>query len=120
LVATLFAVECRSHGTAIVLLARRGRFEEIPPGPYDMTFQALESQVVLATPPQEFAEQADLTLEVDRCLEVLTGLGFTSIPIRIMGKSALQDALEESHRLAQRLSRSQIHSFVSQLAGERR
>ena len=120
LVATLFAVECRSHGAAIVLVARRGHFEEIPPGPFDMTFQTLENQVVLATRPRGFAEAADFSLEVDRCLEILADLGFGSIAVRIRGKSHLRESLLESLRLGQRLNRVQIHSFISRAMGENR
>jgi len=118
LVATLFAVECRSHGVAIVLMARRGRFEEVPPGPFDKTFQALESQVVLAAPPLEFVEKAVLSLEVNRCLRVLTELGFTGLPSRIHGISHLRRTLFETHSLGQRLNSLQIQSFVSRVMGE--
>jgi hypothetical protein len=118
LVATLFAVECRSHGAAVVLVARRGRFEEVPPGPFDKTFQALESQVVLATPPLEFAEKSELSLEVNRCLRVLTELGFTGLPSRIHAISHLRRTLFETHSLGQRLNSLQIQSFVSRVMGE--
>jgi filamentous hemagglutinin len=118
LVATLFAVECRSRGAGVVLVAKRGCFEEVPPGPFDMRFQALENQVVLATTPLEFAEMAKLSLEVDRCLEVLTELGFTGLPIKIHAISHLRRTLFETHSLGQRLNSLQIQSFMSRIIGE--
>ena len=120
LVATLFAVECRNYGPAIVLMAQRGRFEEIPPGELDEVFQRTERSMTLSILPLKFASQADLILEVDRCLNVLADLGFTAVPSRINGKSHLQNTIEESDQLGHRLTSEQIREFTSRVRGENR
>jgi hypothetical protein len=117
LVATLFAVECRNHGKAVVLALERGRFPEVEPGELDQVFQVMECSVTLSVAPLDFAKNAVWTFDVDRCLEVLSQLGISDLPPRIKGKSHLHDTLAESHRLGQRLTREQIRRFTALITG---
>jgi len=68
LVAALFAIECRNHGHAVVMAARRDRFEGLI-GPANH-FDIIESAVNLLISPLDFAQGA-VTLEVDQVWEVL-------------------------------------------------
>lgn len=118
-VATLFAVECRNHGPAVIYLAQRGRFPEVPPGPFDVSFQIKECSVTLAIPPDAFSMNAEAEVHVDDALRILADLGFAEVPARIHRRSHLDDALNESNRLGQRLSPDQVARFLESALGER-
>jgi hypothetical protein len=113
LVATLFAVECRSHGKAVVQAAPLNRFVQLigPPN----HFQVIESAVNLSICPEEFTKQVDVTLEVDDVIEILREMGFTNLPVRLYGIAALRFALAESHAEGIRLNREQIRNFNSRM-----
>ncbi len=109
LVATLFAVECRNHGPAIILAAPRAAFERLI-GPENF-FKDMECAINLRIPPVEFARRAVLRLDVDRALERLRTIGFDWLSVRIGGREALREAIKESHLAAQRLNPEQIRLF---------
>jgi hypothetical protein len=113
LVATLFAIECRNHGHAIVLAVRRTLFAELlaPPNFFSMS----ESAVNLQIDPTEFARRADITLDVNRSLQILSELGFQNVPVRLTGWAALQQELDESLALGIRLNEEQIGLFNSRM-----
>lgn len=82
LVATLFAIECRNNGPAIILAARWDSFSEEERPDFTNHFWLMENEVVLWLPPVEFEKRAEVALEVDRALEILADLGFEGLPIR--------------------------------------
>ena len=60
LVATLFAIECRNHGPAVILAARQDQFLGlIAPTNHFFVF---ESAVNLYIPPLQFASKAEISL----------------------------------------------------------
>lgn len=109
LVATLFAIECRNHGRAVILAARRELFEALPG--LSNYFSVSESAVNLPIVPAEFAMRAEVALDVDRSLEILREMGFQGIPVRLNGLAALQQELGESHAAGLRLNEEQISLF---------
>ena len=108
LVATLFAVECRNHGRAVVLAARRDLFKNLI-GPENY-FGMIESAVNLLMCPLDFSRKA-VTLEVDKVLEVLREIGFDQLPIRLKDKAARREALVSSYGAGHRLSEEQLRQF---------
>jgi hypothetical protein len=88
LVATLFAVECRNHGRAIIAAAKRENFRGLVGPPNH--FAVLESAVNLYVPPPEFAARVQIMLDVDRALAILSEIGFKDLPVRIRDKEALR------------------------------
>jgi filamentous hemagglutinin len=114
LVATLFAVECRNHGRAIILAARRDRFENLI-GPRNV-FEDIESAINLSCSPIEFAEQAEFVLEVDRAIDILRDLGFEDVPVRLKGTTILQQEIGETHSLGMRLNKEQLDQFNARLS----
>jgi hypothetical protein len=116
LVATLFAIECRNHGHAVILAAtKRDDFlgYTAPPN----YFFDYESSVNLYIPPLQFAAEAGIILEVDRALAILRELGFEELPVRISSKEMLRDALWQSYVAGQRLSVEQLDRFNSRMLG---
>jgi hypothetical protein len=109
LVATLFAIECRNHGHAVILVARRELFATVP-GPLNY-FSVSESAVNLRITPENFARRAEVVLDVDKSLRILDALGFADIPVRLEGRSALQQELDTSHAAGLRLNDEQIALF---------
>jgi hypothetical protein len=107
-VAALFAIECRNHGHAVVLAARRDLFKGLiaPRNHFDI----LEYAVNVRISPLEFARQAVVILDVDEVVEVLREIGFDQIPIRIGDKWTLRQALLSS-KSRQRLNMEQIRLF---------
>src|SRR5437016_3765656 len=77
LVATLFAIECRNHGHAVILAARADLFGGLI-GPANH-FDLIESAVNVLMSPLDFAQGA-VTLEIDRVLDTLREIGFDQIP----------------------------------------
>lgn len=112
-VATLFAVECRNHGRAIVAAAKRGNFQR-PLGPANHFF-VLESAVNLYVPPLEFVAKAEIILDVDRALAILSEIGFEDLPVRIRDKESLRDALLQTYEAGQRLNEEQRLRFDSRM-----
>lgn len=113
LVATLFALECRDHGVAVILAARKTTMEDrVAPANY---FDIIECAVNLQCSPIEFEKNADFVLDVDDALEILRELGFTEMPVRLNGKSMLQQELEETHALGMRLNQVQIRRFDARM-----
>lgn len=105
LVAALFAVECRNHGAAAVILAAKARFAVAESNLLDL----VESAVNLRVAPIDFERSADLLVEVDLALDVLRDLGFT-LPVRLPF-SQLMDALKDSFAAGDRLTLLQIREF---------
>jgi hypothetical protein len=108
-VATLFAIECLQRGPAIVLVANWANFDGLS-GPTNHA-AVFECEVVLKISPIVFARQALLTLDAQQSRDILVGMGFDRIPVRISGKSALREAIEQSYRDSDRLSPDQILAF---------
>lgn len=123
-VATLFAVECRNHGAAAVLVIARHKFPtaevEDHQNPIDAklneTFNSVECAVQLAASPAELEEQADLVIDVDLAIKILGEMGFTGIPVRLASRDDLNDALFESRET--RLSTVQLRTFVARVREE--
>jgi hypothetical protein len=109
LVATLFAIECRNHGRAVILMSRRGLFIELREAPN--FFSVIEAAVDLQILPVEFARMAEIELDVERSIEILNEMGFQHIPVRLTGYAALHEELDESHSAGRRLSVEQIRLF---------
>jgi len=115
LVATLFAIECRNHGPALILAAPRSLFEGlIGPANY---FSVIESAVNLEIFPMEFAIMAKEKLDVDQSIAVLHEMGFQEMPVRLSGSYALQRTIDESYKAGLRLSEEQIRSYNSRMFG---
>jgi hypothetical protein len=112
LVATLFAIECRNHGRAVILAARRELFGDLigPPN----HFALIESAVNLLISPLDFARRA-IILEVDEILEVLREIGFDQISIRIKDKAARRETLISSYEAGHRLNEEQLQQFNSRV-----
>lgn len=113
LVATLFAVECRNHGRAVILVARRELFRELHGAPN--YFSVSEAAVNLQIVPVEFAKLAEIALGVERSIEILCEIGFQDIPVRLAGYAALQDEIDESHATGFRLNVQQIRHFNTRI-----
>jgi hypothetical protein len=110
LVATLFAIDCRNYGHAVILAVRRDVVEDLigPENHFDM----IENAVNLLISPIDFARLA-VTLEVDRVWEALRELGFDEVPIRMRDKWGLRNALVSSYEVGQRLNAEQLRRFHS-------
>jgi hypothetical protein len=113
LIATLFAIECRNHGHAVILVARRELFREFRGAPN--YFSVSESAVNLQIVPAEFAKMAELVLDVGRSIEILREVGFPDLPVRLAGYAALQDEIDESHAAGLRLNAQQIRLFNARI-----
>lgn len=113
LVATLFAIECRNHGRAVILAARRDPLESLV-GPENY-FSVTECAINLRCSPLEFESQAELSLDVDASIVILRELGFSDMPARLRGKTTLQQELEETHALGIRLNEDQIRQFNARM-----
>ena len=109
LVPTLFAIECRNYGHAVILAVRRKLIEELV-GPPNF-FSVSESAVNLRIDPTKFARRAEVTLDVDKSLRILHEMGFLDIPVRLNGPAALQQELDESHAAGLRLNEEQAAFF---------
>jgi hypothetical protein len=109
LVATLFAIECRNHGQAVTLVVRRELFHKVP-GPPNY-FSITECAENLRISPAEFATKLEVALNVGRSIQILRELGFEDIPVRLSGRAALQQELDESHAAGLRLNDAQIALF---------
>lgn len=109
LVATLFAIECRNHGRAVVLAAWRDPLERLFDS--DNWLDMIECAVNLQLSPLEFESQSEFLLDVDSAIEILRELGFLDLPARLRGKSSLQQEIAETHALGMRLNAAQIHRF---------
>jgi hypothetical protein len=114
LVATLFAIECRNHGHAVILAAQRDLFEDLI-GPANH-FDLIESAVNLVISPLDFAQQA-VTLEIDRVVDILRDIGFDQMPIRLRDKWALREALVSSYDAGERLNAEQLRQFNTSVFG---
>lgn len=116
LVATLFAIECRNHGHAIVLAACRQNDllgSRAPPN----HFFEIECAVNLYIPPLQFAIKSDVILEVDRALAILRELEFHDLPVRIRDKETLRDAILHTYAAGQRLTEEQLDWFNTRMIG---
>lgn len=115
LVASLFAIECRNHGHAVILMARADAFvDRIGPSNH---FEVMESAVNVLVPPQDFARKPDGVHEVDEVLTILAEMGFGPLPVRIRDKWALREALIGSYEAGQRLNHEQLLEFANRLLG---
>jgi hypothetical protein len=112
-VATLFAVQCRNHGRAIIVAAKRANFQRLL-GPANH-FSVLESAVNLYVPPLEFVAKAEIILDVDRALAILREMGFEDLPVRIRDQESLRDALLQTYEAGHRLNEEQRLWFDSRM-----
>ena len=113
LVATLFAIECRNHGQAAVVIAARADFELAKAN----FFAEEESAVNLSVSALEFEDCAALIIDVDRAIAILEELGYRSIPIRLANAGHLQVEIMASSS-GMRLSLTQIWEFDRKLGLE--
>lgn len=109
LVATLFGIECRNHGNAVIVAAWRDPLERSIDA--DNWLDIIECSVNLRLLPLEFQDQAEFYLEVDSAIMILKELGFTDLPARLRDKSILQQEIAETHALGMRLNAEQIRRF---------
>ena len=109
LVATLFAIECRNYGRAVILAARHDMLEHLV-APANV-FDIMESAVNLRCSPLEFASRAEFVLDVDESIAVLRVVGFVDVPVRLRAKSTLQQEVADSYSLGLRLNREQAQRF---------
>ena len=116
LVATLFAIECRNKGLAVVQLAPMAPVQDlIGPGNY---FADLECAVNIRLEPAEFARYVLTEIDVDTAIAHLSDMGITDLPERIKDNFALQCELEYTRMKSQRLSDEQIAVFNGRILGE--
>ena len=85
LVATLFAIECRNHGRAVILAARRDLFEELI-GSDELLFCDRMRRQLCDALRSNLPAMAEVVLDVDRVIEILRELGFERSPVRISGQ----------------------------------
>jgi hypothetical protein len=78
-------------------------------------FAPIESAINLPISPSEFANRAEVILEVDRALEILQSLGFHDLPLRLRDKEALRDELLYTYEAGQRLYEDQLREFNSRM-----
>lgn len=117
-VAFLFALECRNHGEAVVVIGRRGRFAEFPVGPNDVYSQRLERSVTVEAQPSEFASEAVAVIPLERCREALANLGFRDFPPSIYDGERARRSLEATETLGERLTPEQIRRSIDLTIGE--
>ena len=117
LVATLFAIECRNHGRAVILAARLDSFSSEERSGANNHFGVQESARNLRVQPSEFERRASVTLEIDQALIYLRELGFSELPIRIQSKLHLMAVIEDTYRQRLRMSLEQIGLFNSRMTG---
>jgi hypothetical protein len=113
LIATFFAIECRNHGRAVILAARRELFRELHDS--QNYFSVIEAAVDLQIGPAEFARMAEIELDVEKSIEILHELGIRDISVRLAGYDALQIEIRESHAAGLRLSVEQIRLFDTRM-----
>jgi len=116
LIAALFAIEARNKGRAILLAVRRGSIPELNEMNH---FTIFESAVNLDISPSEFAERAEVVMEVDVALEYLRMIGTANLPVRIQGNNALHEYLRDNHSTGSRLNLGQIRHFNQLMLGGR-
>jgi hypothetical protein len=116
LVATLFAIECRNHGEAAVLLVAKRAFQVVVSddgsgriNPVDLTFTVPECAVQLAVSTSELEQQASYIVEGDDAIRYLEELGVTDLPVRMRDRSELQEFVTKTQD--ERLSMNQIREF---------
>lgn len=123
LVATLFALECRSKGAAIIFVIPRSRVVDFIRPPNDpggrILFSEIECEVALEMKPLELERYAVHSLDVDRASEILVKLGFGPMPFQIAAHSILTNELETTSEQRLRLNPDQLREF-NRLAFERR
>jgi hypothetical protein len=107
LVATLFAIESRNHGRGIILVGLRRSFEGLIGKPN--YFAIVECAVNVMLPPVEFAGRVVREVDIERSIEILTGMGYR-LPVRI-AKGALLSILNDTHSASDRLNLEQIRHY---------
>ena len=75
-----------------------------------------ESAVNLYIPPLQFAMKAEIILEVDTALAILSEIDFKNLPVR-MDKETLRDAIMHTYDAGQRLNEEQRDWFNSRMIG---
>jgi len=116
IVATLFAIECRSHGPGVILIAPTRAFEGRLGAENYKSVE--ECAVNLLLTPEEFSSQILMSLGVDLSMDILGRLGHEWLPARLNGRSALREALDESSHRRLRLNPEQIREFNRMAFGE--
>ena len=109
LVATLFAIQCLRHGDAVVYLAPRDSLNHLV-GPRNH-FDEVECAVNYRVSPSEFPRYVALELHPHKSRDILIAMGFSAIPYLINDNETLDNALEESRDLSERLNPDQIREF---------
>jgi hypothetical protein len=107
LVATLFAIECRNHGQAIILVAPGKVFAALI-GKRNH-FAIVECAVNIMVPPDVFARNAVRVVDADQSIAILNELGFR-LPIRI-ARGSLLTVLNDTHAEGYRMSFEQIQHY---------
>jgi hypothetical protein len=114
-VAIHFAIECRNKGEAILLAVRRGKIRELNPNHFAM----IESAVNLDISPSRFPAVADVLVDIDQAIQFMHEVGFTDLPVRIRGNTALHDLLKDTYSAEiPRMTAEQVVRFNALLFGE--
>jgi hypothetical protein len=99
LVATIFALECLRFGPAVVQIVLREAVADRIDQPNVLS--ALEREVVLAMPPEEFSrDHACLQVSAYEAREVLAEIGY-ELPVSMANKQVFQTLIATSARLRQ-------------------
>lgn len=115
-IATVFAVQARNYGTAVV------QFLEVAGGVVlesGNAFDEIESEVVVPMSPADFTAAARAAVDVDVAIGVLRELGF-EIPSRLPSGQRLTHFLEMTFRRGERLSLEQRRLFDARALEETR
>ena len=100
LVATLFGIECRRWGRAILLLADRAVLEGLLTS--ENVLADIEQEIVVMVSPSEFAQQyAFREVPVDHARQALQELGY-ELPVAISSREALNEEIQIWRRLRDR------------------
>lgn len=114
LIATLFALECRRHGPAVVFAVRLSQVADLVD--HGNVLAALECEVVLNVEPLQFADKiAEWCVGVEDAKETLQDLGF-DLPGIVPHRRLLSRYLVEFSRL----NSEQMAHFDARMEGHRR
>ena len=125
LVATLFAIECRSRGAAAVLIASRSRFRVLEADPTNLidvrltASFAAENAVNLQVSAADFERSAEIVVDVDEAIDLLGRMGFGTLPARLGRREALDDEIRSSYNEGNRLTVRQLAEFEQLVQGAR-
>jgi hypothetical protein len=111
LVATVFGLEGKNKGNAILSFGSRSSFES---GAIDLgnVRRTLEREVQVDLLPSEFAKRAQGTISVDKARQILKDMGIADLPTSIRSFNDSTQILENTPRLTP----EQIHEFLKRAA----